>query len=147
MRFDSRTLTEFAKSLVEMTSILLDTPWKFDYLEAIQWIMRRKTSSILISWGQRKNQMMSHRSLSKLCLASGNDKEKTCWASIDEQAFRSLLGAMLFKDSPWFSEFQQHLIEQRCTQSISSYLHLGLSSPTWLWLLNDVIAQLYLNEC
>ena len=32
-------------------------------------------------------------------------------------------------------------------QRISSYLHLGLSSPTWLWLLSDVITLLHLNEC
>jgi hypothetical protein len=29
----------------------------------------------------------------------------------------------------------------------SSYLHLGLSSPIWLWLLKDVITWLLLNEC
>jgi hypothetical protein len=44
-----RTLTEFAKSLIEMTSTFLDTPWKIDHRRAIQWIMRRKTSSIKIS--------------------------------------------------------------------------------------------------
>ena len=48
MRFGSRTLTEFAKSLTRMTSTLLDTPWKADHLGAIQWILRRKTNSIQI---------------------------------------------------------------------------------------------------
>jgi len=42
MRFDSRTLIEFAKSLVEMTSTFLDTPWKVNHLGAIQWTLRKK---------------------------------------------------------------------------------------------------------
>jgi hypothetical protein len=46
--------------------------------------------------------------------------------------FRSWLGA------------QQQLMS---SVALKEYLHLGLSSPTWLWLLNDVIAQLHLNEC
>jgi hypothetical protein len=37
----------------------------------------KEKSSFQISWGQRKNQMMSRQSPSKLCLASGNNKEKT----------------------------------------------------------------------
>jgi hypothetical protein len=36
--------------------------------------MERKLNNIQISWGQRNNQMMSYRSPSKLCLASGTDK-------------------------------------------------------------------------
>jgi len=31
--------------------------------------------------------------------------------------------------------------------ALEGHLHLGLPSPTWLWLLNNVIAYLYLNEC
>jgi hypothetical protein len=39
--------------------------------------LEKEKTSIQISWGQRKNQMMSRQSPSKLCLASDNDKEKT----------------------------------------------------------------------
>jgi hypothetical protein len=49
-----RTLTEFVKSLTKMTSTLLNTPWKVDHLGAIQWTLRRKTSSIQINRGAKK---------------------------------------------------------------------------------------------
>ena len=88
MRFDSktrkivkqiRTLIEFAKSLTWNDINSSQNSLKVDHLGAIQWTLRRKTNNILISWGQRKNQMMSRQSSSELCLAPDDDKEKLSW--------------------------------------------------------------------
>ena len=38
------------------------------------------------------------------------------------------------------------IMEQCCTWRTSSYLHLGIPSETWLWLLTDVIVWMHLNE-
>ena len=88
MRFDSRTrkivkqrrtFIEFVESLTWNDINSSQNSLKCWPPGVIQWTLRRKTNNILISWGQRKNQMMSHQSSSKLCLASDNDKEKPSW--------------------------------------------------------------------
>ena len=105
----------------EMTSTLFKTPWKVDHLGAIQWTLRRKTDSIQISWGQRKNQMMSHQSSSKLCLTSDNDKEKTFLSINRWMNLQIILEPMLFKDNPWSSALQQQLMSNA---AIERYFHI-----------------------
>ena len=105
----------------EMTSTLLKTPWKVEHLGAIQWTLRRKTNSILISWGQRKNQMMSRQSSSKLCLTSDNDEEKPSWVILRWTNLQIILGAMLFKDNPWSSALQQQLMSNA---TLEGYFHI-----------------------
>jgi hypothetical protein len=67
--------------------------------------LRRKTNSIQINWGQRKNQRMSWWSLSKSILAI----IKATWLWTEERACSDQLRAMLFKNIPWSSELQQQL--------------------------------------
>ena len=105
----------------EMTSTLLKTPWKVDHLGAIQWTLRRKTNSILISWGQRKNQMTSRQSSSELCLAPDNDKEKTFLSINRWTNLQIILGAMLFKDNSWSSALQQQLMSNA---ALERYFHI-----------------------
>ena len=100
MRFDSRTIKivkqeEHLLSLQnpchELTLTFLDTLWNVEHLGAIQWTLKRKTDSIQISWGQRKNQMMSLQSSSELHHLTMT-KKKASWVYSDERTSRSYWG-------------------------------------------------------
>jgi len=122
-----------------MTSTFLDTPWKVDHLGAIQWILGRKTNSIQISWGQWKMIKWWINALRTMVFKESKSAG---------QAFRSLLGAMLFKDSQWFSELQQQLMSNAALEGhfiivslgypLKHVISLNAHFTTWIWVMNII---------
>jgi hypothetical protein len=93
--------------------------------------LKRKRSNIQISWGQRKNEIMSQQSPLKLWLASSNDKNLL-------RACSDQLWAMLFKNILWPSEPPSAIDIQRCTWRTFS-CHHHLKKGYWLmWVYNCI---------